>query len=147
MVMVAMLCVSCSSNGDKDCEEEFVRFVHLPGHTWLRTSPCYFKPGVEGDRVSMSISVRHESGYEYSNATLTIDVVDADTLTCRRRVSIPLADRNGNWTSDGFGSLYQCQVPVADDLQLDSTSVILVWQSMGCDTLMYIADVGISVSK
>lgn len=144
LLLVALAAAACSSGGG---EEEYSRFVHLPGHQWLRSVPCYFKPCAEGDGMGIKLSVRHDNEYEYASAHFTVDVLDGDSLVLRRTVAMPLADRNGNWTSEGFGSLYQCQVPVADGVRLDSTSVILVWQSMPCDTLSHISEVGIDITR
>ena len=135
--------VACSTGS----EEVYSQFVQLPGNEWCREEPCYFKPEVSGDEHGIKLSVMHESEYEYAEIALTLDVVNDDTLTLRKNVVIPLIDDNGNWTSNGFGSVYQCQMPVADNVKLDSTSVILVWQSMNCDTLRHISKVGIDINK
>lgn len=143
---VAALSCLATACGTSD-EEAYSQFVNLPQHEWLRTAPCYFKPGIEGDNLEILLSVRHENDYEYSQIGLTVDVINADTVSLRQAVTIPLVDNNGNWISDGFGSLYQCQVPVASNVRLDSASVILVWQSMDCDTLWHISDVGIDITR
>lgn len=142
--MLAVLSLSACTGGN---EEVYSQFVHLPEHLWSHTVPCYFKPGIEGDDMSITLLLRHESEYEYANANFTVDVLTRDSLVMRHPVTIRLVDDNGNWTSDGFGSLYQCQMPVADGVRLDSASVILVWQSMPCDTLYHISEVGIDVTR
>ena len=124
--MLAVLSLSACTGGN---EEVYSQFVHLPEHLWSHTV------------------LRHESEYEYANANFTVDVLTRDSLVMRHPVTIRLVDDNGNWTSDGFGSLYQCQMPVADGVRLDSASVILVWQSMPCDTLYHISEVGIDVTR
>ncbi len=142
IILLAALVLSACT-GDR--KEVYSQFVHLPGHQWLRTAPCYFKPSVEGDGMNVLLSLRHESEYEYATVEFTVDILNRDSLVLRRTVDVPLVDNNGNWTSDGFGSLYQGQVPVADGIRLDSASVVLVWQSMPCDTLRHVSDVGISI--
>ena len=135
---------ACGSGSE---QEVYSQFVHFPGGEWCREEPCYFKPCVAGDKFGVKLSVMHGSEYEYADIVLTMDVVSGDTLALRKNVMLPLIDDNGNWTSDGFGSVYQYRVPVADGVRLDSTSVILLWQSMSCDTLRHISRVGIDITK
>lgn len=142
--LLVCLVASCSG-GSGNVEELYSQFVHLPDSGWRRTVPCYFKPCVEGDGMELTLAIVHENEYELGNATMTVDVVTADTIALRRQVTMPLVDSNGNWTSDGFGSLYQCQVSVANGVRLDSTSVVMVWQTTGRDTLLHISDVGIGI--
>ena len=146
MTLLACLAAACSGGG-VHTEELYSQFVHLPDSGWRHTVPCYFKPCIEGDDMEITLAIMHENEYELGKATMTIDVINADSLSLRRQVTVPLVDSNGNWTSDGFGSLYQCQMPVADGVRLDSASVILVWQSMPCDTLYHISEVGIDVTR
>lgn len=145
IMLMSLLTIACSTGDDK--KEVFDKFVHIPEHKWIHSIPCYFKPMTECDKCDIKLSLRHENEYKYERIGLTVDIVDADTVTLRKTVVIPLVDNIGNWTSNGFGSLYQCQTHVFDDVRLDSTSVILVWQSMNCDTLQHISEVGINISR
>ena len=95
--------------------------------------------------MEITLAIMHENEYELGKATMTIDVINADSLSLRRQVTVPLVDSNGNWTSDGFGSLYQCKTSVVDGVRLDSTSVVLVWQTTGRDTLRHISGIGIGI--
>lgn len=142
--MLILISTACGDKAEKDI---YSQFTHLHHHQWLKNAPCYFKPGITGDSLNISVAVRHESQYEYTHIGLTVDVVNADTVTLRRNVKLQVADSNGNWTSDGFGSLYQNSTLAIDNVRLDSTSVILLWQSMSCDTLHYISEVGIDITR
>lgn len=144
MTLLACLAAACSGGG-VHTEELYSQFVHMPDSGWRHTVPCYFKPCIEGDDMEITLAIMHENEYELGKATMTIDVINADSLSLRRQVTVPLVDSNGNWTSDGFGSLYQCKTSVVDGVRLDSTSVVLVWQTTGRDTLRHISGIGIGI--
>ena len=121
-------------------------FVHLPNGGWQRTMPLSFRPEYDDSaaRYDVTLAVRHDNSYRYSNLSLVVDVIAADSTVSRKRVNMALADGYGNWTGGGFGTLYQVTEPVALGISPVDARSVVVWQAMnGCDTLRGLADVGI----
>jgi gliding motility-associated lipoprotein GldH len=122
------------------------RFVHLPTTGWLSTEPVSFTPEYVDStaRYDLMLAVRHSNGYRYCNLSLVADVIGDDSTRVRKSLDIPLADEYGNWSSGGFGALYQATVPLVGNVTPEKASKVVVWQTMaGCDTLHGIVDVGI----
>ena len=121
-------------------------FTHLPNGDWQRTMPLSFRPEYDDSaaRYDVTLAVRHDNSYRYSNLSLVVDVIAADSTVSRKRVNMALADGYGNWTGGGFGTLYQVTEPVALGVSPVDARSVVVWQAMnGCDTLRGLADVGI----
>jgi len=125
------------------------RFVHLPADGWQRTMPLSFVPEYDDSAAHYDIilAIRHDNSYRYSNLSLVVDVIAADSTVNRKAVDIAVADDYGNWSGGGFGSLYQCTRPVIGGVTPDKAHSVVIWQAMnGCDTLCGLVDVGIIAS-
>ena len=122
------------------------RFAHVPATGWLSTQPLLFTPAYSDSTADydLVLAVRHSNSYRYCNLSLAVDVIAADSSRVRKTFDIPLADEYGNWSSGGFGALYQATVPISGGVTPEKASRVMVWQTMaGCDTLQGIVDVGI----
>lgn len=110
--------------------------------------PLSFSP-VYGDSAltyDLTLAVRHSNSYRYRNLSLVVDVIAADTSVDRKILDISLADEYGNWSSGGFGVLYQATVPLVGDVTPAKANKVVVWQAMAdCDTLHGLTDVGIII--
>lgn len=122
------------------------RFAHLPAAGWQSNEPLSFEPAYIDSTASydLRLAVRHTNRYRYCNLSLAVDVIAADSTMVRKTLDIPLADEYGNWSSGGFGALYQATVPLVAGVTPTQAGKVVVWQTMaGCDTLHGIVDVGI----
>ena len=145
LIAAAMLVLSC-------CQRKPVMahayFIHLPSSGWQQSNPLNFKPEYDDSTLTYSISlaVRHENSYRFSNLLLLVDLIAVDSTVTRQKVDMKLADEYGNWRGGGFGSLYQETVGIADVIAPEDARAVVVWQTMqGCDTLQGLDDVGIIV--
>ena len=121
----------------------------LPSSGWQREVPLTFVPEYDDStRVyDLSLAVRHDNSYKFSNLSLVVDLIAADSTQSRRTVEITLADDYGNWTGGGFGAVYQNKMTVARGLSPGNVSSVVVWQAMqGCDTLSGLTEVGLFTS-
>ena len=124
-------------------------FVHLPVSGWQRTLPLTFMPEYDDSAATYDIklALRHDNAYRYSNLSLVVDLIAADSTVNRQTVDMTLSDAYGNWTGGGFGALYQVQTTIAHGITPESAHSIVVWHAMqGCDTLCGVVNLGIIVS-
>ncbi|MGN1245195.1 MAG: gliding motility lipoprotein GldH [Muribaculaceae bacterium] len=124
---------------------DFSEFRHIPSCGWLKDAPLHFSP-VYADSAhlyTLSLAVRHDSEYAFSNAGFTVDLIGNDTLIERRYVNLSLADTAGNWLGSGFGALYQKLTPLRSNFRAGEVTKVVVWQCLDTDTLSHITDVGI----
>lgn len=87
--------------------------------------------------------MRHSNEYAFSNASMTVDLIGADTIVNRKRVNLRLADDAGNWLGSGFGALYQVRSTLCAGIRAGEVTKIVVWQGLDTDTLSHITEVGI----
>ncbi len=121
-------------------------FVHLPSSGWQRSMPLIFIPQYDDStrRYDISLAVRHDNSYAFSNLSMVVDVIAEDSTVNRSTVDMSLSDQFGNWSGGGFGALYQSAVPIAADVTPAQAHRVVVWQVMeDCDTLRGVVDLGI----
>ncbi len=147
MAIVAVLLIAAG------CERKPVmahaQFKHLPPGGWQRVMPLSFQPQYDDSTATfdLSIAVRHDNSYRYSNLSLIVDVIGSDSTIARHPVNIALADEYGNWLGGGFGALYQDAVELVNGINPDQARTVIVWQAMaGCDTLTGLVNLGIIVN-
>ena len=123
-------------------------FIHLPNSGWTSATPLTFRPVYDDSTLtySLTLAVRHENRYRYSNLSLVVDLIAIDSTVNRQTINMSLADEYGNWKGGGFGSLYQDTASIARVVAPEDAKRIVVWQAMeGCDTLGGLTDVGVFV--
>ena len=123
----------------------YTEFRHIPACGWLKESPLHFTPSYADSthRYNISLAVRHDSEFTFSNLSMTIDIFGNDSIIERKRVNLNLADSAGNWLGSGFGALYQLQAPLRAGTRAGEVTKIVVWQSLDTDTLSHLTEVGI----
>jgi len=124
------------------------RFVHLPTAGWQQTLPLTFYPEYDDSTLTyqLDLAVRHNNSYSYSNLSLVVDIITADSIVKRQPVNLPLADDYGNWSGGGFGTLYQYRYTISRAVSPAKAHSVVVWQTMrDCDTLHGLLDVGLIV--
>lgn len=124
-------------------------FTHLSHDGWQRTLPLTFRPEYDDSTATydISLAVRHDNSYRFSNLSLVVDIFAADSTVNRQTVDMKLADEYGNWTGGGFGALYQNRMTVAHAVNPEDARAVVVWQAMpGCDTLQGLVNIGIIVT-
>ena len=123
-------------------------FIHLPARGWQQSCPLNLRPEYDDSTLTYSITltVRHENTYRFSNLSLVVDLIAVDSTVTRQKVNMSLADEYGNWRSGGFGPIYQETVEIAAVMAPEDARSVVVWQAMkGCDVLRGLVDVGIIV--
>lgn len=140
MIMLLVCLGSCQPK-----HTDFTEFRHIPACGWLKESPLHFTPSYADSthRYNISLAVRHDSEFTFSNLSMTIDIFGNDSIIERKRVNLNLADSAGNWLGSGFGALYQLQAPLRAGTRAGEVTKIVVWQSLDTDTLSHLTEVGI----
>ena len=122
------------------------QYHNLPLSGWQRMMPLTFVPEYDDStrRYDLSLAVRHDNSYKFSNLSLVVDLIAADSTLNRKTVDMTLADEYGNWTGGGFGAMYQDEITVATGINPRDVSSVVVWQAMqDCDTLYGLTEVGL----
>ena len=139
-----LICLgACSSK-----QNSYSEFIHMPDAGWLADYPCYFTPAVDDSLVSchdVLLAIRYDKNYRFSDISMVVDLLSADSVVSRTNVDMRLSDANGNWLGSGFGPLYQMETMVHAGINLDSIDHIVVWQVTGNDTLPGVTEVGITI--
>ena len=144
-VIVLLSAVSCRQRPAMSTAQ----FIHLPAAGWTASVPLSFSPHYSDSTAAydLKLAVRQTNSYRYSNLSLVVDIIADDSSLNRKTIDLTLADAYGNWTSGGFGALYQATVPLVAGVSPDKACKVVVWQAMaGCDTLSGLVDLGIIVN-
>jgi len=141
LLVLNLLVTACSSQSQTD-----VQFKQLPSQGWNQLLPLSFAPIFVDSMQTydLAIVVRHSNNYAYRNLPLVVDCIADDSTLWRQQVQVVLADNYGGWLGGGFGSLYQCVIPLATDVRPQQVHKIILWQVMdSCSTLKGIEEIGV----
>ncbi len=126
-------------------------FIAMPPQGWNMDSLAVFRVEVTKPDVphNLFIQVRNESRYPNSNLWLFIDVVSPDGHLQRDTLECQLADINGRWLGDGWGTLYTLQCPYRMNTKFATggTYVFRVAHGMRHEDLQGITNIGLRVEK
>lgn len=133
------------------CAPEQIVYSHfetVPGQTWQADLPMRFAPqwADSSARSTLLLTVRHTQLYPYGNLPMVVDLIGDDGTVTRHRVHMAITDGRGNWQGRGFGTLYQCQMPVAHDIGPSQACRVVVWLALdSCNSVTGVSDVGITL--
>ncbi|MDE6581402.1 MAG: gliding motility lipoprotein GldH [Duncaniella sp.] len=136
LTAITIILAGCDTSG------EDTLFTNLPDNGWAYTDALSFSP--RPGKGELSIAVRHDASYPYSNLWLEVAVVSGGKNISTDTVNLTLCDPYGHWLGKGFGGSYQIEVPVAPSVTIDSLTTLRVRHIMRCDTIRGIDQVGIS---
>lgn len=92
---------------------------------------------------TLSVAVRHNNDYPYSEAMLEVTYPGGGDRVHRDTVAFPLSNSYGRWTGHGFGASYQMEVPLRHSVRLPDSATVMVRHVMRADTLRGIEQVGV----
>jgi gliding motility-associated lipoprotein GldH len=123
----------------------------IPVDGWSQDSYISFVVPVE-DTVNpyqISLIIRNDARYEYSNLFLFINTSAPGGQTIRDTVEIKMADERGKWYGNGIGGKYTQMIPFKTDVVFPQGGnyLIEVEQGMREVELEHITDLGIVVQK
>lgn len=138
----AIIMAACSS------PTEHSGFTTISPDGWRYGDTVRFTPSaadsITYEGCDLTIVVRNNNNYEYSNLWLRLDYPGKDS-TYTDTLNIVLADDFGNWLGKGIGGSYQMRDTVMRGIDLDPGREIKVTHIMRTDTLEGIEQIGIIV--
>lgn len=145
---IAMVAGACTG-GSETLASAYTAFADIPPEGWASGKPCTFVPELPDSlgKYDVYVALRHSSAMKYREATFAVDLVPDSAATERIGVGFELADDGGNWSSPGFGALYQAHKLVKSDVNASSMEQIEVWQTTCDEPLAGITEIGIVVEQ
>lgn len=96
--------ISCSKQG------EYSEFRDIEAKGWNRYDTLRFKfPIHDNQAYDLLIDTRNNSDYPYQNLYLFVSCRLGNSIVFSDTIQTRLADKLGNWTGSGWGSLYTTQ--------------------------------------
>ncbi|MCL1932935.1 MAG: gliding motility lipoprotein GldH [Candidatus Azobacteroides sp.] len=136
--------VSCSH------KEIFFDYDSFANAEWDRDNPAVFNVKIEDNAqpYNVSIELRNNDDYPFSNIWLFIDYKTPDGNNRTDTIGANLADDYGKWYGKGL-SLYNLSIPYENTILFPDTGVYIysIHQGMRENPLKGISDIGIKVSK
>lgn len=95
------------------------------------------------------INVRNSGNYDWSNLYLFIKTTAPNGATIKDTVSLRLADDKGKWLGNGFGSIFDNQIPYKMNVGFPNKGIYVFELQHGMRTknLENILDIGIRIEK
>lgn len=143
VVLFSLLC-SCAGS-----DVPYSEFKQVPTEGWSKqyTMNFAFSDSISAEPVDLSVCVRHDNYYAYSNLWLLLDYVSQGKVVESDTVNIPLSDKYGNWYGSGLGKLYQTTVDVKKDFDFKKIDEVIVWHYMRPDTVEHLSDLGLILTS
>lgn len=118
---------------------------------WHFTDSLAFEVNIS-DTLSlhrMYLDIRNTTDYNYSNLFIFLDIEFPDGRILRDTLECLLADRRGNWTGSGVGTLRLNSFLFRDDVWFPATGTYLfrLTHGMRNEWLTGISDAGIRIEK
>ena len=142
LLTAALSCGITGSRGNGD-DNYFSSFHTFADQRWDYARPLEFtvdtlRDSVVADGVLL-LSLRHTSGYEYSNLWLELSYADTDSTVRRDTLNIGLADAEGHWLGHGTGPSRQLTDTIARRFSIHKGETL----ELRMDTLPNIEQIGI----
>lgn len=143
---VALFSLLCSCAGS---DVPYSEFKPMPTEGWGKqyTLNFAFSDSVSITPVDLSVCIRHDNYYAYSNLWLLLDYVSKGKVVESDTVNIPLSDKYGNWYGSGLGKLYQTTLKVKKNFDFKKIDEVIVWHYMRPDTVEHLSDVGLILTS
>lgn len=126
-------------------------FQSIPQEGWLKKDTLFFNVEVPDSQTyyKLSVEVRNRNNYPYQNLNLSIGydgpevpASPADTL------NVVLATKEGIWTGDGWGGLYQSAFPAGSiRIAKSGTYHFKVTYTLPDEKLQGLNDIGLKIER
>ena len=147
-IYILIIAVSISS-----CQSGviFEKSSTLPAEGWNQDNIISYLIPVEDtvNQYEISLLIRNEARYEYSNLFLFINTTAPSGLGIRDTVEIRMADESGKWYGTGIGGKYTLKIPFKTRVIFPQKGNyrIEIEQGMRDPELEFISDIGLIVTK
>lgn len=141
IITLLTLCLGACSPGHNTYSD----FRNLPKEGWAYNDTIMFIPSItdsvaQGD---LSIALRHNNNYHYSNLWVEINYPLNDSTIKSDTINITLADIYGKWHGKGIGPSFQIEKMVSENLNINKGDYFSVRHIMRVDTLLDIEQIGL----
>ncbi|MBQ9074057.1 MAG: gliding motility lipoprotein GldH [Muribaculaceae bacterium] len=141
VITIIILCLGACVPGHNDYSD----FKNVSVDGWAYNDTICFVPEI-GDSVAtgvLSIALRHNNNYIYSNIWLEASFNINDSVIKRDTINIELADIYGRWHGKGIGTSFQLELPINAPHIIEPHQPIIIRHIMRVDTLQGIEQIGI----
>lgn len=142
IITLLTLCLGACTPGHNTYSE----FRNLSQNGWAYNDTICFTPSIT-DSVAygdLSIALRHNNNYHYSNLWIEINYStnNSSTIKCDT-INILLADIYGKWHGSGLGTSYQIEKKISENFKIRKGDSLIIRHIMRVDTLNDIEQIGL----
>lgn len=129
----------------------YQKHQNISSEGWHYRDGILFDVSIE-DTLSLHelyLDIRNTTDYAYSNLFLFMEIEFPDNRVLRDTIECILADRRGQWTGKGFGSVRSNRFLFRDDVWFpaDGSYQFRVYHGMRHEQLEGLSNVGIRIEK
>ncbi len=142
MALLFSICLGACSPRQND----YSKFCNLSPSGWIYDDTLLFVTDIADSVASgtLTVAVRHNNNYPYSNLWLELTRRSGVDKTTRDTLNLQLADIYGRWYGNGFGASYQFSDTVNNITRLFRGDTISVRHIMRLDTLPDVEQLGVT---
>ncbi len=120
-------------------------FRNLPQEGWAYSDTFKFTPSTTDSiaQGNLSIALRHNNNYHYSNLWVEINYPINDSTIKSDTINILLADIYGKWYGKGIGTSFQIEKNILENIKINKGDFFSIRHIMRVDTLKDIEQIGI----
>lgn len=127
----------------------FESAISIPNHGWASDEFVSFEVKVADtlQEYNISINLRNEGRYEFSNLFLFVNTLAPSGAQIRDTIECTLADKSGKWLGRGVAGQYSHKIPYKSNVRFPLTGIYRfeIEHGMRNDPLFHITDIGISI--
>ncbi len=129
----------------------FEKTIAIPPEGWSQDDFLVYSIPVDDtlSQYKMSLIIRNEARYEYSNLFLFINITAPGGEGIRDTLEVRMSDERGNWIGSGIGGKHTLQIPFKNQVKFPQMGnyIIEIEQGMREKNLEFITDVGLRIKK
>lgn len=141
IITLFLLCLGACTPGHNTYSE----FLNLSENGWAYNDTICFIPSIT-DSIAigdLSVALRHNNNYHYSNLWLEISYPTNDSIVKCDTINIILADIYGKWHGKGLGTSYQIEKDISENFRIKKGDSFTIRHIMRVDTLNDIEQIGL----
>ncbi|MBQ7041323.1 MAG: gliding motility lipoprotein GldH [Muribaculaceae bacterium] len=141
IITLITLCLGACTSGHNTYSE----FRNLPKEGWAYNDTINFIPTITDSvtQGNLSIALRHNNNYHYSNLWVEINYPINDSTIKSDTINIPLADIYGKWHGKGIGPSIQIEKNISENIEINKVDYFSIRHIMRVDTLKDIEQIGL----
>jgi len=145
LILIGTLFSSCDFN------RVYEQYEDIPNYQWDQHNVLQFDVNIKDtiQTYNVFLNVRNSGSYEFSNMWVFVKMTAPGGQMNDRKIELHLANKEGKWYGNGFGDIFDLQIPYQKNVQFPHSGKYTyeITQGMWPQKLNGVVNVGIRIEK